>query len=121
MALDSNELIMTVPQSEFLESEDKFPLFVAGFGAGKSSCMGVSILKDLNYYSETPIKIGAYAPTYDLLKLITIPYLTELLEASGYKYSLNKSDYIITLETKDQIILRSLANPERIVGYQTYR
>lgn len=121
MSFEDGEILLTEPQTEFLQCDDKFPLFVAGFGAGKSSCMGVSILSDLNYECDQPIKLGAYAPTYDLLKLITIPYLCELLEYSGYKFKLNRSDFIITIETGDQIILRSLDNPARIVGYQTFR
>jgi len=115
------ELELTKPQSVFLGLEDKFPLFVAGYGAGKSTAMCVSIFNDLDYCCKTPIKIGAYAPTYDLLKLITIPYLCEFMEEMGVEYTINKSDYIITLETGDQIILRSLDNPARIVGYQTFR
>lgn len=115
------EVELTEPQSKFLQIEDKFPLFVAGFGSGKSTAMCVSIFNDLEYVCEKPIKIGAYAPTYDLLKLITIPYLCGFMEEMGVGFSINRSDYIITLETDDQIILRSLANPERIVGYQTFR
>lgn len=114
---------LTEPQSEFIMCEAKFPLFVAGFGAGKSTTLGYSVLRDFRFQSDKPIKIGCYAPTYDLLKLITIPYLCEYLEASGVGYQLNKSDYIFYLKNdrKDQIICRSMDNPNRIVGYQTFR
>lgn len=115
------ELEMTEPQTRFLYLSEKFPLFVAGYGAGKSTAMCVSIFNDIDYCSDEPIKIGAYAPTYDLLKLITIPYLCAFMEEMGFEYKINKTDYIITLETGDQIILRSLDNPARIVGYQTFR
>lgn len=114
-------LKLTVPQSEFLFLEARFPLFLAGYGAGKSTAMAASILRDLRFYHSSAIKIGCYCPTYDLLKLITIPYLCEFLEDSGIGYRLNKSDYIFTLDTGDQIIMRSLMNVERIVGYQTFR
>jgi len=115
------ELEMTPPQSKFLELEAKFPLFVAGFGSGKSTTQCASIFQDLSIPHYGVMKIGAYAPTYDLLKLITIPYLCEFLEESFIGFKLNKSDYILTLENDDQIILRSLDNPTRIVGYQTFR
>jgi hypothetical protein len=112
---------MTKPQSDFLRMDCKFPLFVAGFGSGKSVTMATSIFNDLSVMTYVPIKIGAYAPTYDLLNLITIPYLSEFMEEAGIGFSLNKSSMIFTLETDDQIILRSMNNPARIVGYQTFR
>ncbi len=127
------ELELTEPQTEFLLSENKYTLFVAGFGAGKSTIMTAAILNDLNY-PVYGLKVGAYAPTYDLLKLITIPYLEEMLQYAGYRagnpknstktkkfYNLNKSDYIFYLPDGKQIICRSMDNPARIVGYQTFR
>lgn len=116
-----HNLELTPPQSEFIQCDAKFPLFVAGFGSGKSTTQCVSILSDLSIPHYETMKIGAYAPTYDLLKLITIPYLCEMLESMNVGYKLNQSSNIITLENGDQIILRSLDNPARIVGYQTFR
>lgn len=116
----NHEIFLTEPQTKFLKSKAKFPLFVAGFGAGKSTTLGLSVLNDLRF-SRSGIKIGVYCPTYDLLKLITIPYMEEFLYNSGVKYTLNKSDYIFYLETGDQIIMRSMDNPARIVGYETFR
>lgn len=118
---DQTTIELTEPQTRFIMLEAKFPLFLAGFGAGKSTTMALNILRDLRYFHKRPIKIGAFCPTYDLLKLITIPYLCEFLENSGVGYKLNKSDYIITIETGDQIILRSMDNPGRIVGFETFR
>ena len=119
--LEITELELTEPQTEFLFLEKKYPCFVAGFGAGKSTMMAVSVLRDLRFPHNKPIKIGCYCPTYDLLKLITIPYLAEFLEVSGIGYKLNKQDYIFYLDTGDQIIMRSMDNPARIVGYETFR
>lgn len=118
--VETHEIFLTDPQTRFLESTAKFPLFVAGFGAGKSTTLGLSVLNDLNH-SYSGIKIGIYCPTYDLLKLITVPYLEEFLYHAGIEYKLNKSDWIFYLATGDQIIMRSMDNPARIVGYQTFR
>lgn len=115
------EIELTEPQTEFLLLEDKFPLFVAGFGSGKSTALCVSIFNDLAIETSVKVKIGVYAPTYDLLKLITIPYIEEFLNEMGLNYKINKSDYIFQLEGGQQIIMRSLDNPARIVGYQTFR
>lgn len=96
-----------------------YPLFCGGFGAGKSLAMSVRIMMDINLADG--IKIGAYAPTYDLLRLITLPYVCELLEESGERFNLNKSENIFHLSDKRQIICRSMDNPARIVGYETLR
>ena len=54
--------------------------------------MAVRILMDLDLAIK--VKIGAYAPTYDLLRLITLPYLCEMLEDAHRPYHLNKSENI---------------------------
>lgn len=110
---------LTDPQSRFLMLEEKYPLFVAGFGAGKSTTLIANVLKDLEISNK--VKIGCYCPTYDLLRLITAPYLEERLLQAGIAYKYNKSEQIIYIETGQQIILRSMDNPARIVGYQTFR
>lgn len=116
------EIELSAPQSEFIRLTDKFPLFVAGFGAGKSLTLCVSVFTDLAVPSNVPLSIAIYAPTYDLLDLITIPYLFEFMEEMGIRYTINKSKYIITLpDYGHKIILRSLNNPGRIVGYQVFR
>lgn len=115
---EDNEIILTEPQTRFILAKDKYPLFLAGFGSGKSTCMGFNILRDLEFPGAN---VGAYAPTYDLLKLITIPYIEEYLTISETPYKLNKADYIFSVEDAGEIICRSMDNPSRIVGYQVFR
>lgn len=118
---DLKEITLSVPQSKFIMAKEKYPLFLAGFGSGKSLCMAINILNDLNYPNA---RVAGYAPTYDLLSLITAPYLEELLSVHEIPYKYNKNENIIHLYSDDdgrQIILRSLSNPERIVGYQVFR
>jgi hypothetical protein len=114
-----NEIDLTVEQSSFILSESKFPLFVAGFGSGKSTAMCISILNDL--FNFPGANIAAYAPTYDLLNLITIPYLENILMSGEFVYTLNKSTHIIDVEGYGNIICRSMDNPARIIGYETFR
>lgn len=113
------EVEFTIPQTKFALNEQPYPLFVAGFGAGKSTAMCSLILRDTMLFPKA--KVGAYAPTYDLLSLITIPYVCEFLEESYIPFDLNKSRNIIKFGIKNQIIFRSLDNPSRIVGYETFR
>lgn len=109
---------LTVPQTEFTQSQEKYPLFLAGFGSGKSICLAVNVLNDLTYHGA---KVGVYAPTYDLLSLITIPYFEEMLSENDIPYKLNKNDKILKIEGYNDVIMRSLDNPARIVGYQVFR
>ncbi len=109
---------LTKPQTEFTHSRCKYPLFLAGFGSGKSICLGVNVLNDLTYPGAD---VGVYAPTFDLLSLITIPYFEEMLSEANIPYNLNKQSKILHIEGMGKIIMRSLDNPARIVGYQTFR
>lgn len=110
---------LTPPQSAFYMAQEKYPLFVGGFGSGKSTTMSVSAVTDLVNYPGA--HIACYAPTYDLLKLITVPFIATYLEAAGLKHTFNKSDFIFAVRGLGRIICRSLSNPERIIGYEVFR
>ncbi len=112
-------LELTGPQSSFWLSEYQYPLFVGGFGSGKSVVAALKAIDDLMAFPGA--NIGCYAPTYDLLNLITGQYIIEYLEEAGLKFKHNKSDHIISVEGHGKLILRSLSNPERIIGYQVLR
>ena len=62
--------------------------------------------------------IGVYSVTFDLLKLVNITQICEVLDNLNLKYTLNKSDMIITVKNYGKIIFRSLDNPARIIGYE---
>lgn len=109
----------TYPQSQFLQSTCTYPLFVGGFGSGKSTTMAGAMFEDLIKYPGA--NIAGYAPTYDLLTLITIPGILEFLDAADMTYDYNKSRYIIEVDGFGMLIFRSLDNPKRIVGYKTLR
>lgn len=114
-----NQITLTGPQSNFFQSENKFPLFVGGFGSGKSKCMCISALNDL--FSFPGANIAVYAPTYDLLKLVIMEYLDETLTAGGFGFSLNKVEHVFAVKGAGKIICRSMDSPARIIGYETFR
>ena len=115
------KLKLTEPQERFLLSDVKHPAFIAGFGAGKSEIMAYSALGDAAH-SATAL-IGLYAPTYDLVRLITAPRICAKLEEQGIPHRWNKSDNVIYTSWPrfGDFLLRTMDNPERIVGYETYR
>lgn len=113
------EISLTKPQTEMFELTNKYPLFVAGYGSGKTQSMIVNALRDCLQFPGA--RIGAYCPTFDLLKLNMIPRTEEILLGSGITYKLNKQDHIFKLENGSEIIMRSMDNPARIIAYEVFR
>lgn len=110
----------TDPQSRFISLDKQFKLFVGGYGCGKSETMANSALIDA--VSAPGCLIGLYAPTYDLIRLITAPRIQAKLEEHGIRYTYNKSEFSISTSSPGvgDFIMRSLDVPERIIGYETY-
>lgn len=112
----------TEPQAAFLGMHCKFPAFVAGFGTGKSEVMCNSALLDSLEGGASSL-IAMYEPTYDLVRLILAPRMEEKLQEWGVRYRYNKSDNIIYTSNRQlgDFVLRTLDNPARIVGYESFR
>lgn len=110
------ELTLTEPQDDFVFSEAQYPLFVGGFGAGKSESIFKRILIQKLRYPK--LNQGYFAPSYDLISLIAMPRLEELLIECGLKYKLNKSEKVFYVQGYGQIIMRSMDNPASIVGFE---
>jgi len=113
------QISSTAPQLAFHNLEQKYCLFSAGFGTGKSETMINQAILDGSHSPDA--LIGLYAPTYDLVRLITAPRLLEKLTEYGIQYVYNKSENIVYCKGWANYILRTLDNPERIIGYETYR
>jgi len=112
----------TEPQAAFLGMHCKFPAFVGGFGTGKSEVMCNSALLDSLEGGSSSL-IAMYEPTYDLVRLILAPRMEEKLQEWGVRYRYNKSDNIIYTSNRQlgDFVLRTLDNPARIVGYESFR
>lgn len=112
----------TQPQSDFFNLDCKFPAFIGGFGVGKSETMCNSALLD-SLEGGADSLIALYEPTYDLVRLILAPRMQEKLSEWGVRYTYNKSENIIYTSNGQMgdFILRTLDNPERIVGYESFR
>jgi hypothetical protein len=112
----------TKPQADFLALDCKFPAFIAGFGTGKSEVMCNSALLD-SLEGGSASLIAMYEPTYDLVRLILAPRMEEKLQQWGVRYKYNKSENIIYTSNGQlgDFVLRTLDNPSRIVGYESFR
>lgn len=115
------ELTMTEPQARFFQLPDKFPAFVGGFGTGKTEALAMCAVRDVLTSSSTLIAL--YEPTYDLVRLILAPRMEDKLSELGVRYKYNKTENIIYTSNGGcgDFILRTLDNPSRIVGYESYR
>lgn len=111
----------TQPQADFHALKCKYPAFVGGFGTGKSETMSNQAFMDASHSSDALIAL--YEPTYDLIRLIMAPRMEEKLQQYGVRYKYNKSENIIYTSNGQfgDFILRTLDNPTRIVGYESYR
>ena len=98
------EIELTDPQSAFFLGEEKYKLFVGGFGSGKSFTMALCAVSDLVNFPGA--NIGVYAPTFDLLSLIAMPYIVSLLEDGGYEYKINNQKHIISVAGYGNIIFK---------------
>lgn len=116
------QLKATKPQADFLNLDCKFPAFIGGFGVGKSETMCNSALLD-SLEGGSDSLIAMYEPTYDLVRLILAPRMQDKLSEWGVRYTYNKSENIIYTSNGQMgdFILRTLDNPSRIVGYESFR
>lgn len=116
------DITATEPQAQFLGMHCKFPAFVAGFGTGKSEVMCNSALLD-SLEGGAKSVVAMYEPTYDLVRLILAPRMEEKLQQWGVRYKYNKQENIIYTSSNQfgDFVLRSLDNPARIVGYESFR
>lgn len=111
----------TEPQARFLTMPNKYRLFCAGYGAGKSEAMANAALMDACQSHDALIAL--YAPTFDLVRLITAPRVQEKLIDHGIPYKYNKAENVIYTSAPNwgDFVLRTMDNPARIVGYEAYR
>jgi len=107
----------TIPQFEYITSNDLFPAMVAGFGAGKTEA---AVLRSIIGKLKNPTtNRGFYLPTYDLVRAIAFPRFEEALENMGIPYRLYKSPLNeIIIPNCGKIIFRSMDAPHRIIGYE---
>lgn len=108
---------VTEPQYDFLQLKERFKLFCAGFGAGKTECLLQHVFLDAIQYGNSSL-VGVFAPTYDLIGLNIRPRLEDFLDKYGISYSLNKVENRFYCKGIGDIILRSLDNPKNLISYE---
>lgn len=109
------EIELLSHQATFIESDAVHTGLVGGFRSGKSQAGIIkTAMKKLSYPG---IDVAYYLPTYGLISDIAYPKFSEFFDKIGLNYVLNKSDHTFTTPY-GKIIMRSLDNPDTIVGYE---
>ena len=108
--------ILSIPQSEFYESDSKYTAAVAGFGSGKTDVALTRMLKNM---TESPGIDQAYlAPTYALIRDIWFPKVEDFLDEMGVKYKINQQECNIRIQGLGTVYCRTMEKPERLIGWQ---
>lgn len=117
----SVRMTLTQPQADFFSCTAKYPAFVGGYGVGKSATLINCAIRDALESSDAIVAL--YEPTFPLVKLILVPRIQERLDELGIRYRYNKQDSAIYTSSGQcgDFILRTLENPSRIIGYESYR
>jgi len=110
---------LTKPQSKFYQLTCRYPLFIGGYGSGKTFMLCVCALRDV--FIAPDARVAVYSDTYDQLRLNIIPRIEEMLTTAGVKYRHNKAENVIELGGGRMLIFRSMDNPRRIIGYEVFR
>lgn len=110
---------LTIPQADLFSMEAKYPLFIGGFGSGKTETMILKAIRDLVDFPGADIAM--YSPTYDLMRLNLMPRMETYLTSMFGRIGINKSSFIFHVPGHGKIIFRSLDNPGRIIAYEVFR
>lgn len=118
----SKRVQLSVPlfryQSDFTFSDARFPLFVGGFGSGKSQSLFVRML-NLKFRNPQG-NVAIVEPTHSLVKSVAIPRCEDLLLKSGLAFRTNTSagNARISIKNHGNIMFYSADSPERLVGWE---
>lgn len=110
------DIKLNYAQSNFMmDNTNPFPMFVGGFGSGKSFSATLKLMQ--MFLRDSPCDIVIFGPSHDILRLVSRPYVESFLTEAGIEYEYNKQESTYTVDGHGKIILRSYANPELIVGF----
>ena len=103
-------------QLEFVSNREPHPAIVAGLGAGKSKAATMRVIALMLQEPGVNTLIGM--PTYDLIRLRMMPGVEEDLIELGIPFTVNKSEWSITVLGYGNVYFRSYDKPERWVAFE---
>lgn len=117
---DTLHIKVTEPQAEFHALTCRYPLFIGGYGSGKTEAMLNQAIMDASHSPDALIAL--YAPTYKLIRLNIWPRLLEKLTLMGLGPLPNKLEGMIRTEHPQfgSFVVITLDNPANIISYETF-
>lgn len=110
---------LTKSQTQFVEdTNSKAVAFVTGFGGGKTFSL-VTKMVDIKL-AHPKVDLLYLLPTYSMFRDILFPTLAEVLEDTGIEYKINKTTGEIFFACGGRVILKSMDNPDTIVGMNVF-
>jgi PBSX family phage terminase large subunit len=107
------------PQARFLELPKKYPLYVGGYGSGKTWAGSAKLCR--NAWELPKIRAGYFAPTIPLIRDIFYPTIDEVAHDWGLRAVVretNKEVHLYNGRTyRTTIICRSMEKPASIIGF----
>lgn len=112
------ELSLLSHQEDFVFSDHKHTILVAGFGSGKTEgAVSKAVIKLITTSSR--LNVGYYLPNYPLINDIAVPRFSQFFDDNKIKYKYNEQKKTFTTKY-GKILLRNMTKPETIVGYETF-
>lgn len=112
------ELSLLPHQDDFVFSEAKHTVLVAGFGSGKTE--GAVVKSCIRLIETNPrLNVGYYLPNYPLINDIAVPRFSQFFDDNKIKYKYNEQKKTFTTKF-GKVLLRNMTKPETIVGYETF-
>lgn len=119
MGVQQKVIELTGSQTKFIEDETSKGLaFVTGFGGGKTFVLVTKMVKIKLKFPEADLLY--LLPVYSMFRDILFPTLVEVLEGSGIGYKINKTTGEIFFDAGGRVILKSMDNPDSIVGMNVF-
>ncbi len=112
------QLSLLVHQEEFLLSNYKHTIMVAGFGSGKTEGAVTKAVVKLITTSKN-LNVGYYLPNYPLINDIAVPRFQSFFNQHKIKYKYNSTEKVFYTKY-GKVLLRNMTKPETIVGYETF-
>jgi len=113
-------LSANVPQGRFLAMPQKFKLFCAGYGSGKSYVGTMGICK--HFWEFPGINQGYFAPTYTTIRDVFYPTIEEVAHSFGLSAEIKTGNHEAHIyegrKFRGVVKCRSMDKPSSIVGFK---
>ncbi len=114
------KVIANRPQGRFLPMPQKFRLFCAGYGTGKTTVGSMSMCQ--HFWEHPKINQGYFSPTYPMIRDIFYPTIEEVAFKFGLSVEIKQGNHEVHVYNgrifRGVTICRSLDKPANIIGFK---